>query len=80
MQTDMAREYISRCAFNALNYYVDLKYEEKSEYRDSYKKLKKHILRNHSYGNRALQMRCYGRLPWVIYKIYEKAVTGLKGK
>lgn len=80
VQDDMARSYITRCAFNALNYYVNLNREEQSLYKKDYIELKQHILENQAYGNKALQMRCYGRIPWVIYKVYEKAVTGLKGK
>lgn len=80
MQNDMAKDYIARCAFNSLNYYVSLKPKDKLEFRTAYKKMKKHILRNQSYGNKALQMRCYGRVPWAIYKVYEKAVSGMKGK
>lgn len=80
IQDSMARSYITRCAFNALNYYVSLSRKEQRFWKKDYIELKKHILENQSYGNKALQMRCYGRLPWVTYKVYEKAVTGLKGK
>lgn len=74
-----AKAYIARCAFNALNYYRLLVREEQRAYKKDYIDLKKHILENQSYGNKALQARCYGRLPWGIYKVYEKAVNGLKG-
>lgn len=76
----VAQTYITRCAFNAMNYYIALSRKEQHLYREDYQSLKKHILQNHAYGNKALHYRCYGRIPWAAYKIYEKAIAGLKGK
>lgn len=80
IKEDSVRAYITRCAFNAMNNYVALSNKEQQLYRDDYQSLKKHILQNHAYGNKALYYRCYGIIPWAVYKIYEKAITGLKGK
>lgn len=76
-----AQDYIVRCAFNALNLYKELNREERIECKKDYQELKKDILANNAYGNKALHMRCYGAAPWFCYKVYEKVfLTGLKGK
>ena len=76
----LAQEYISRCAFNALNYYKAMEKDEQRLYKKSYGDLKQSILRDNAYENRALKMRCYGTVLWFIYKVYEKTVICLRGK
>lgn len=72
-----ARDYIVRCAFNALNYYKALSKEEKNNCKKDYIELKSNILKDNGYGNRALKMRCYGTMPWFVYKCIEKLfITG----
>ena len=77
----MATEYTVRCAFNALDTYKKLPKEEQTLCKGEYKSLKKDILSHSAFGNTALKMRCYGKIFWVIFKIFEKTVGRLaKGK
>lgn len=78
---EFAKQYIIRCAFNTFNYYKTLGKQEKKECLDNYQKFRQNVLENKAFGNKALQMRCYGYVPWVIYKVIEKLfITGMKGK
>lgn len=75
-----AQKYISRCAFNAMNYYKALEGPDKKICKEEYKGIKENILNDGAYNNKALYMRCYGTLPWFIYKCFEKIfITGTKG-
>lgn len=75
-----AQRYISRCAFNAMNYYKALEGPDKKICKEEYKGIKENILKDAAYNNKALYMRCYGTLPWFIYKCFEKIfITGMKG-
>lgn len=77
----MATEYTVRCAFNALDTYKKLPKKEQSLCKDEYESLKKDILSHSAFGNTALKMRCYGKVFWVLFKIFEKTVGRLaKGK
>lgn len=73
---DVARTYIARCAFNALNIYKQLSPEEQKVNKQEYQELKADILMNGAFGNKALQVRCYGTVLWFLYKVYSK----LRGK
>lgn len=77
----LATEYTVRCAFNALNTYKKLSGDDTQICKAEYKTLKKDILSCCAFGDTALKMRCYGKIFWIIYKIFEK-VAGklLKGK
>ncbi len=76
-----ATEYTVRCAFNALDTYKKIPKEEQSLCKNEYKSLKKDILSHSAFGNAALKMRCYGKIFWFIYKIFEKTAGKLlKGK
>lgn len=75
-----AEKYISRCAFNAMNYYKALDNADKKICKEEYKDIKKDILKDRAYNNKALYMRCYGTFIWFMYKCFEKIfVTGMKG-
>ena len=75
-----AKQYIIRCAFNTFNYYKALSKEERKRCLEIYQKFRQDVLDHKAYGNKALQMRCYGYVPWVIYKIFEKVfIAGVKG-
>ena len=77
----MATEYTVRCAFNALDTYKKIPPKEQALCKEEYKLLKKDILSHSAYGNPALKMRCYGKIFWFIYKVFEKTVGRLlKGK
>lgn len=69
---EIAKKYIVRCAFNALNIYKKLKRKEQIEYKESYYNLKEHIKGDKAYNSKALEMRCHGVLPWFCYKVFEK--------
>lgn len=72
LDQEVSRKYVVRCALNALNIYRKLSRAERIECKDSYTDLKKEILRDYAYGDKALYMRCYGTFPWFCYKVYEK--------
>lgn len=77
----MATEYTVRCAFNALDTYKKISKEDQSICKNEYKALKKDILSHAAFGNTALKMRCYGKVYWFIYKVFEKTAGKLlKGK
>ncbi len=73
----MATEYTVRCAFNALDTYKKIPKEEQTMCKKEYTSLKKDILSHSAFGNTALKMRCYGKVFWLIYKIFEKTVGRL---
>lgn len=77
----MATEYTVRCAFNALDTYKKISREEQTLCKREYKSLKKDILSHSAFGNTALRMRCYGKIFWFIYKLFDKTAGKLlKGK
>ncbi len=74
---ETAKAFIVRCAFNALETFTKVPKEEKREHQKDYSLLKKSILKDNAYGNKALKMRCYGKIFWFIYKVFEKTVGRL---
>lgn len=74
LDDEVARRYVVRCAFNALNMYRKLSSIERREGKVDYKELKAMILEDKAYGDKALYMRCYGMFPWFCYKVYEKTL------
>lgn len=73
----VAKKYITKCAFNVFNNYEKLSGCDKRNSRVQLNDIKKSILNNDAYGDKALKMRCYGKMFWFIYKIYEKTVGRL---
>ena len=73
----MATEYIVRCAFNALDTYKKISKEDQKLCKNEYRALKKEILSHSAFGNTALRMRCYGKMFWFIYKVFEKTAGKL---
>ena len=71
---DVAKAYITRCAFNALNIYKDLSSNVQKECKAEYLELKEDILTNGSFDDKALKMRCYGTAVWAGYKVHEKSI------
>lgn len=67
----IAKEFIVRCAFNCFNIYEKLSKNDKKENKKKIKAISDDILKNNAFGNKALQMRCYGKIFWVIYKLVE---------
>lgn len=78
-QTDIsaAQKYVCRCAFNVFNVYEKLNKADKKDCRNILKNFKKDVLDNNTSGDKALKMRCYGKLFWFIYKIFNKTVGRL---
>ncbi len=72
IEDDTAKAFIIRCAFNALDTFTKISNEEKKRNRKDYSLLKKSILRDNAFGNNALKMRCYGKVFWFVYKVFEK--------
>lgn len=72
-----AKAFVIRCAFNALNTYSKLPKQERKINKKDYLNLKNDILENNAYGEFALKMRCFGKIFWFIYKVYEKTVGRL---
>ena len=68
----VAKKYIARCAFNVFNNYEKLNREDKNNCKNKLSEIKKIILNDGAYGNKALKMRCYGKVFWFIYKVFEK--------
>lgn len=73
----MATEYTVRCAFNALETYKKIPKEDQTVCKSEYKSLKKDILSHSAFGNTALRMRCYGKMFWFLYKVFEKSAGRL---
>ena len=69
---DITRQYIVRCAFNAINNYSEMNRSERLECKQQYFVLKNSIIKNQAFMSRALRARCYGRLPWVFARCLEK--------
>lgn len=69
-------EYIVKCAYNAINVYDRLSSKDKKTYQDEYIRMKRNIVSNQAYGDRALQLRCYGKIWWFIYKVLTKMKPG----
>lgn len=74
IQDETANAFVVRCAFNALETYTKLSKKDQREYKAAYEELKKTILKDNAYGNKALKMRCYGKAFWFVYKVFEKTV------
>lgn len=72
-----AKAFVVRCAYNALDNYLKISTAEKEKYKNDYKSLKKSILKDNAYGDTALKMRCYGKIFWFVYKVFEKTVGRL---
>lgn len=69
--------YLSRCAFNVFNVYGMLCKADRKSCRKELKEFKQYVIDNDAYGNSALKMRCYGKVFWFVYKVFEKSVGRL---
>ena len=64
--------FICRCAFNVFNVYEKLNGKDKKACKKEIAAFRKELLTRNAHGNKALKMRCRGKIFWVIYKIIEK--------
>lgn len=69
---EASASFICRCAFNVFNVYEKLNKPDKKECKKELAECKKEILACNAHGNKALKMRCKGKIFWVIYKLFEK--------
>ena len=69
--------YLSRCAFNVFNVYEKLEKSNKTICKKELEIFKNDIINNNAFGNTALKIRCYGKVFWFIYKIFDKTVGRL---
>lgn len=67
-----AKLYCAKCAFNAMNMYKRVSKAAQKECRAEYKCIKNLCRKNDYFGDKALEMRCYGKAFWLIYKIITK--------
>lgn len=75
------RQYLSRCAFNVFNVYEKLCKADRKACRNELEIFKRYIIDNDAYGDTSLKLRCYGKVFWFVYKVFEKTVGRLlKGK
>ena len=66
--------HITRCAFNALGVYKKLDKDTRKKYKEEYLSLRADILENNAYQDTSLKMMCYGKVFWIVYKIFEKTI------
>lgn len=76
-QCQVAKDYVARCAANALNIYRSLDKNEQKKCQDDYKELKNDIRNNNAFSNTSLLMKTYGDIPWFLYKVYEKSLRNI---
>ncbi len=72
-----AINYLSRCAFNVFNIYEKLNAKDRRHCKKELVEFRKNVIYNNAFGNISLKMRCFGKVFWIIYKIYEKIVGRL---
>ncbi len=77
IQEETSKAFVIRCAFNALDTFSKTSKVERKEQKANYNSLKKDILNNNAYGDRALKMRCYGKVFWFVYKVFKKTLGRL---
>ena len=74
----LADQYTVRCAFNALDTYKKISEKDRKTCRNEYSSLKKDILSRNAFGDKALELRCHGRIFWFIYKAIHKIIKAFK--
>lgn len=74
LHNETSKKYIIRCAYNVFNIFEKLEKSEKKEMKSKLKNFKNDVLQNSAYGDNALKMRCFGKLFWFVYKVFEKVL------
>ena len=77
----IAKAFVVRCAYNALNTYNKLNSDDKKKCKKEYISVKKDILSENAFDDIALKARCYGVGFWFFCKVLQKIKNMLrKGK
>lgn len=71
--------YIVRIAYNAIENYRALNLIDKGKYAQGFKTLKNYIIENNAFSDKGLKASCYGKFPWILYKMSEKLLYKLRG-
>lgn len=74
IQTQTAKKYVVRCAYNVFNIYEKLSKSEKKDVRKDLDSFRSDVLQNKAFGDTSLRMRCRGKLFWFAYKVFEKVL------
>ncbi len=69
--------YITRFAFNVFNIYDRLTDKDKKVCKKQLLEVRNKILKDNAYNDKALKMRCYGKVFWFAYKAFEKTIGRL---
>lgn len=71
-EKSLKTDYISRIAFRVIDNYFLLNNNTRKKFRKEYAIIKKDIQSRNAFDNKELKYRCYGKIPWFIYKCIEK--------
>ena len=69
---DATKQYITRCAFNAINNYCQMERGERKHCKEECRALKREILDRKDLSSKSLRARCHGKLPWTVVRAFEK--------
>lgn len=64
--------YLSKCAYNSMNMYKRMNKKERKQQKDAYDDVRALCKKNAYFGDKALKMRCKGKMLWVAYKLVTK--------
>lgn len=68
----VTEKYISQNVVRVFNKYKQLDKEKRAEYKNTQLEFKEHVLKNGSYGDKALKFKCENELLWLCYKLKNK--------
>lgn len=71
-ETDIAIKYIVRCAFNVFHNYDQLSHKEKIKCKQLHENYIINVKACNGYNDKSLYYRCYGKLAWLICKIFQR--------
>lgn len=64
--------YLAKCAYNAMDIFKRMEKNEQSERISDYEEIKALCKERSYFGDKALKMRCKGKIFWYIYKVFTK--------
>lgn len=71
-ESDAAKLYLPKCAYNAMNIFKRLEKSERKTNKSAYNDVKALCAEHSFFGDTALKMRCKGKAFWFIYKVLTK--------